>query len=162
MLKHIAPLAFAFALGGVATAQNAEQINQVQGGQSCAGCNLFQADMSYRDISGVDVSGSRLIQSDFSLATADRVNFEGANLSISNLFGGRFTSANFRKANLERATLVGGYFGSADFTGASLASANLSGADLETARGLTQAQLDRTCGDRSTSLPKGLRIPACR
>ena len=35
---------------------------------------------------------------------------------------------------------------------------------LRTARavGLTQAQLNQACGDRSTQLPPGLRIPMCR
>ena len=40
--------------------------------------------------------------------------------------------------------------------------ANVSGAELDGARGLTQAQLDKACGDRATRLPHGLRIPACR
>jgi len=38
---------------------------------------------------------------------------------------------------------------------------NFSGAEMSTAVGLTQRQLDRTCGDRATELPKGLRIPEC-
>jgi hypothetical protein len=28
--------------------------------------------------------------------------------------------------------------------------------------GLTQAQLNRACGDMSTRLPRGLSVPACR
>ena len=47
------------------------------------------------------------------------------------------------------------------FRGAILDGVNFSGAEMSTAVGLTQRQLDRTCGDRSTELPRGLRIPEC-
>ena len=33
--------------------------------------------------------------------------------------------------------------------------------DLSKAVGLTQAQIDTACGDASTILPPGLRVPAC-
>lgn len=144
------------ALGTSAHAQDAAQIARVQSGQSCPGCNLFQADLSYRDLPGIDVSGSRLRQASLALVTMNRARFDNADLSIANLFGGRFTSASFRHANLTRANLVGAYLHSADMTGARLDGANLSGAELGTARGLTQGQLDTACGDASTELP-----PAC-
>lgn len=150
------------ALPGSALAQNASEIARVQAGQSCPGCNLFQADLSYLDLPHIDVSGARLRQADLSLATMNHANFARANLSVSNLFGARFTGASFAYADLSRATAAGAYFGSADFTGARLDGANLSGAEMETARGLTQAQLNTACGDASTLLPPGLRIPPCR
>ena len=89
------------------------------------------------------------------------VNFETSDLSISNLFGGRFTGANFIEANLSRSILVGAYFGGADLSGANLSQANLSGAELDTSRGLTQAQLNTACGDAYTRLPAGLSVPMC-
>lgn len=55
------------------------------------------------------------------------------------------------------------------FTGANLAGANLTkaflyrsrfeGVDLSKVNGLTQAQLDETCGDQATTLPPGLVAP---
>ena len=36
------------------------------------------------------------------------------------------------------------------------------GADLTGARGLTQAQVGRACGDASTRLPRGLTARTCR
>ena len=33
---------------------------------------------------------------------------------------------------------------------------------LRKAKGLTQAQLNRACGDAPTRLPRGMRIPDCR
>lgn len=148
-------------LGTAAHAQDASQIARVQSGQSCPGCNLFQADLSYLDLPGIDVSGSRLRQASLALVTMNGARFDNANLSVANLFGGRFTSASFRGADLSRANLVGAYLHSADLTGANLEGANLSGAELGTTRGLTQSQLNRACGDESTELPAGLHIPRC-
>jgi len=163
MLKQIMIIAGALALTvPAASAQSATDIAKAQAGQTCTDCNLFQAELSFKQIKNVSFEGSRLRQSDFTLATMDGVNFDGANLSISNLYGGRFTGASFKNADLSRAILVGGSFGSADFTGANLGDANLSGAEMERSRGLTQAQLDGACGDASTQLPTGLSVQHCR
>jgi uncharacterized protein YjbI with pentapeptide repeats len=162
MLKQIL---LAFALAGVlvptAFGQNASEIARVQAGQSCVGCNLFQADLAYRDLPGIDVSRSRLRQADLSLATMNHSRFDRADLSVANLFGARFTRASFRHADMRRVVAVGAYFGGADLTGAQLDGANFSGAELEGARGLTQAQLNTACGDVYTQLPPGLTIPRC-
>jgi uncharacterized protein YjbI with pentapeptide repeats len=150
------------AIAAPAFAQNASQIASVKAGRSCAGCNLFQADFDYEDISGKNLSGSRIRQSDMSLSTADRTNFSRADLSLANMYGVRATGANFTRANLSQASMVGGYFSGSNFAGANLTGANLSGAELAGARGLTQAQLNSACGDRETTLPHGLQIGACR
>jgi uncharacterized protein YjbI with pentapeptide repeats len=153
---------FALALPALpAHAQNAGQIARVQGGASCPGCNLFQADLAGAEIPGVDVSGARLRQSDLSYSIMDGVNFSGADLSIAEAYAGRFTRANFSNADLSEASFVGAYLGSANFAGANLAGSILSGANLEGARNLTQRQLDQACGDAETTLPPGLRAPVC-
>lgn len=163
MLKHFfITLAGFSVLGLPAVSQDAGEIAKVQSGQSCPGCNLFQADLSYLDADNVDVSGARLRQSDMQLATFDNWSFKGTNLSIANLFGARFNRCDFTGANLQRATLVGTYFGSSTLKDADLAGANLSGADLSIAKGLTQPQLDSACGDESTQLPEKLSIPTCQ
>jgi len=163
MMKQISVLlGLALSVASPAFAQNASEIARVQAGQSCPGCNLFQADLSYLDLPDVDVSGARLRQADLSLATMNRANFTGTNLSIANLFGARFTAASFAYADMSRVTAVGAYFGGADLTGARLDGANLSGAEMAATRGLTQSQLDRACGDESTQLPAGLSISPCR
>ena len=145
-----------------AMAQNASQVASVKAGKACPGCNLFQADFDYEDISGKNLTGARIRQSDLSLSTADRTNFSRADLSFANMYGMRATGANFSRANLAQATLVGGYFSGSTFAGANLTSANISGADMAGSRGLTQAQLNTACGDSTTSLPRGLRVPTCR
>ncbi len=134
---------------------------RVREGAACPGCDLFQAELAYHDISARDFSGSRLRQAELSLVTADRARFRRANLSIANMFGGRFSSADFTEANLERATGVGGYFGGARFDGARIEGMNFSGAELADARGLTQTQLNAACGDSATTLPAGMTIPRC-
>jgi uncharacterized protein YjbI with pentapeptide repeats len=143
-------------------AQNASQIAAVKAGKSCPGCNLFQADFDYEDISGKNLSGARIRQSDMSLSTADRTNFSRADLSLANMYGVRATGANFARANLSQAVLVGGYFSGSTFAGANMTGANISGAELAGARGLTQAQMNTACGDAETTLPGGLRVAACR
>lgn len=160
MKQGVAMIALAIA-ALPAAAQDAGEIARVKAGEACSGCNLFQANLAYRDLEGIDVSGARLRQADLKLSTLDRANLSGADLSIANLFGARLTGARLREADLSRATLVGTYLGGADLAGATLAGANLSGADLRTAKGLTQAQLSGACGDASTRLPVGLSLQSC-
>ncbi len=134
----------------------------VMGEKACSGCDLFQVDLSYQELPGLDISGARLRQADLSLSTFDKSKFAGANMSIVNAFGLRAENADFTKVDLADATLVGGWFAGSDFTGAKLDNANLSGSDFETAKGLTQTQLNTACGDASTKLPKGLKLQACK
>jgi uncharacterized protein YjbI with pentapeptide repeats len=149
--------------GGPVTNQSERDAiaERVRGGASCAGCDLFQIDLAYQNVSGRDFTGARIRQADLTIGIADRANFTGANLSLTNLFGARATGANFTGANLNGASLVGAYFGSSRFTGARLDGANLSGAELGEARGLTQEQLNTACGDGTTTLPTGMTVPAC-
>lgn len=163
MLKHILVLtAFVIALSGTALAQNASEIAKVQSGQSCAGCNLFQAELSYSTLSGLNLSGSRLRQANMTIAIMDHADISGANLSIANLYGARLTGANCKGTNFEDAILVATYLGGVNFSGANLNNANLSGAEAATAIGLTQTQLNTACGDASTQLPTGFTLRKCQ
>lgn len=163
MLKHFAVMATAFALlAPVSAAQSAADVAKATSGQSCIDCNLFQVDLSYKDIQGVSFAGARLRQSDLTIAVMDRVNFERANLSIANLYGARFSGASFRNADLSRAILVGASFDGANFEAANLSEANISGAEMATAVGLSQSQLNMACGDQYTKLPTGLSVQHCR
>ena len=134
---------------------------RVRGGASCASCDLFQIDLSYADLGGRDFSGARIAQSDLSLAAAEHTRFRGANLTLANLFGVRMSGADLTDANLDHAMLVGAELAGARMAGAVLTGANLSGAAMNAASGLTQAQLNRACGDSSTALPPGLTVPRC-
>lgn len=162
MKRILAVFALMISMPAVSLAQDAGQIARVQAGQSCPGCNLFQAELGYLDLPNIDLSGSRLRQANLALSTMNHTNFSGADLSVANLFGGRFTGANFRNVNFTDAVLVGAYFGSANLSGAQLSGANISGAEMASAIGLTQSQLNTACGDAWTQLPAGLHVPACR
>ncbi|MEM1389800.1 MAG: pentapeptide repeat-containing protein [Pseudomonadota bacterium] len=162
MLKHsLALIAVSLTLTAPSLAQNADHIAKAKKGESCRDCNLFQIDLTYSDISKVSFSKSRLRQSNLALGTFDEVDLSGADLSVSNLFGARFNRSKMVGADLRKAVSVGTYFGATDMSNANLAGANFAGADLSLVTGLTQAQLNTACGDASTHLPKGLKIPRC-
>lgn len=165
------PIAFAAAFALVAAscglttpvlAQNAGQIARTASGASCPGCNLFQADFTYRELGGRNFSRARLRQADLSFGTFSRANFAGADLRDLNAAGAVFSGASFAGANLTNATLVGSHLSGADFSGANLTGVNVAGAEMAGVRGLTQRQLDGACGDEATRLSGGLRVAACR
>lgn len=147
---------------------------------------LTRADMESVDASGsdfrqADVSGGHLEQAylrdaNFAGARMSRVglqeshlscaNFSDANLDSARLDGAFMDSARFHDADLEGASLVGAYAKRADFRGAAMAEADLRGAilwgaDLSTAVGLSQDQLDEAIGDDDTQLPDGLTVRIC-
>ncbi|MES2894514.1 MAG: pentapeptide repeat-containing protein [Pseudomonadota bacterium] len=162
MKPPVIVLGFALLAAAVpAAAQNKGQINQAQRGASCPKCNLFQADFTGLEVPGRSFAGARLRQSDMSLAVMNRTNFAGADLRDVEAYGAVLSGGNFTGADLTHASFVGAYLVGSNFTGAKLEGTNFSGASLNGAKGLSQAQLNRACGDPSTGLPRGLRIPAC-
>jgi uncharacterized protein YjbI with pentapeptide repeats len=157
-------IALALCLAGAAPAmaQNATQIAKVHAGGSCPRCNLFQADFGNKTMFHRNLAGARLRQSDMSLAALDYTTMANADLRDVNGYAGRFTGVNFSGADMTNSTFVGAYLGGANLRGAKLSGANLSGAEMAKAIGLTQSQLNAACGDEKTTLPRGLRIPACK
>ena len=145
-----------------ALAQNASQIAKVRAGASCPGCNLFQADLSNLQVRGLNLSKARLRQADLSTVVMNRASFAGGDLRDVNAFGGVFGGASFAGADLTNASFVGAFLEGASFSRANLTGVNFSGAEMERATGLSQAQLNRACGDESTRLPRGLSISGCR
>lgn len=149
------------AVGAPVQAQNPGQIDRVRGGASCPGCNLFQADLTGLERSGLNLAGARLRQAELSLTVLNRANLSRADLRDVNAYGAVFGGASFSGANLTNASFVGTYLEGANFSGANLTGVNFSGAEMATARGLSQARLNRACGDAATRLPAGLHIPTC-
>ena len=161
-MKRIALVLLAASfLAAPAMAQNASQVSAAQNGASCPKCNLFQADFNNRTLKNKNFAGARLRQSDLGLGIFNGTNFAGADLRDINGSAALFGRASFAGANLTNANFVGAYLEHANFRGAILSGVNFSGAEMRTATGLTQRQLDQTCGDRATELPAGLRIPVC-
>jgi len=163
-MKPILTVAITAALAAAALpalAQNAGQIARVRAGNSCPGCNLFQAGLSGLEARGLNLSRTRLRQADLSLVVMNRTRFTNADLRDVEAYGGVFSSSNFSGANLTNASFVGAYLDGAAFSGATLAGVNFSGASLRRATGLTQSRLNQACGDDATQLPGGMSIPRC-
>lgn len=142
-------------------AQNAAQVDRAQNGASCPKCNLFQADFNNRTLKNKNFAGARLRQADMGLGIFNGTSFAGGDLRDINGSAALFGRVNFANANLTNANFVGAYLERANFSGATLTGVNFSGAELGTATGLTQRQMDQTCGDEATVLPRGIRIPVC-
>ena len=163
-MKPILTAAIVAALVAIAlpaVAQNPGQIARVRAGSNCAGCNLFQAALSGLEARGLNLSGARLRQADLSLTVMNRTRFSNADLRDVEAYGGVFSGSNFSGADLTNAGFVGAHLDGADFSGATLTGANFSGASMRLATGLTQARLNRACGDEATQLTGGLSIPHC-
>ncbi len=162
-MKRLLPIVAALAvLGSPALAQNAAQVEHAQNGASCPRCNLFQADFNNRELKGRNFAGARLRQADMGLGIFNGTTFAGGDLRDINGSAALFGRVSFAGTNLANANFVGAYLEHANFKGAILDGVNFSGTEMSTATGLTQHQLDRTCGDEATELPRGLRIPHCQ
>lgn len=156
------PFLVILALCQPAKAQSPEQVAQAQGGASCPKCNLFQADLSNRELKSRNFAGARLRQANMAAAVMNRTSFAGADLRDVDAYGAVFSTANFAGADLTNASLVGAYLQGSNFAGATLSGTNFSGAEMSKARGLSQRQLNTACGDSATTLPAGMNLPPCR
>ncbi len=93
-----------------------------------------------------------------------RVHLHGVSLRASNLArailnDARLFSVDFRTANLSEADLSYCQLSQCRFHKAKLTGATLTGTVFLDATGLTQEQLERARGDRTTILPKNIRYP---
>lgn len=140
-------------------------------GGVCEGCDLSGrilagAKMSNSVFNGSNFSNAVLARADASGSSFEEANFTHADLRRANLVEAHCPRAVFENAMLAQADARGADFRFADFTGADLRrvrldGADIAGADLRNAEGLTQAQLDRACGDRLTRVAPGMRVRAC-
>jgi uncharacterized protein YjbI with pentapeptide repeats len=149
-MKTAAFLLFAsVAAPALAAAPHADPaaVARIHGGiVDCVGCQLEGADLTNTCVKAHDLSGA---------------DFDGANATLMCMSYANFTGASFRGTNLSGANLAHADLDGADFTGADLNVTSFKGTDLRKARGLTQAQLDKACGDAGTKAPAGLKVPVC-
>jgi len=131
--------------------------------------------ISFREMHGDSRYGADLVEADVStrptdfwqLSPQERNNsIKGANLRGRSLRHARAVRAFLAHADLREADLSWADLEGADLQGANLSDAHLQGANLtrtnlQNAKGLTQAQLARACGDTETKLPPGLSIKLC-
>ncbi|MDA0369244.1 MAG: pentapeptide repeat-containing protein [Proteobacteria bacterium] len=131
-------------------------------GADLAGLNLANANFRGANLSDSNCTGTQLMS-----AELRRANMSGARLSGADLSFAAMRHANLSLADLSGATLVGAdlagaqlaktNFKQADLTRASLLGADLNNADLQEASGLTQSQVGKAYGTKSTKLPPGLK-----
>lgn len=149
----------------VARARNTRQMSE------CTHCDLtnakmtggfFQlANMVGADLSGANFDGANLAGSQLDDAKAVKASFVFTNFSGAKLTNADLRGANFTNAWLNWTWFAGAKLDGANFAGARMPGTQLYNTDLSKAVGLTQDQLEHACGDASTVLPPGLRVPAC-
>ena len=93
---------------------------------------------------------SNLKNADFTKADLGRAQFDKADISSS-----RFSYANLSRADFRRATFTSPI----DFDHAFFFLTRIEGVDLSATNGLSQWQIDMSCGDAQTILPSGLSRP---
>ncbi|HEY1838057.1 MAG TPA: pentapeptide repeat-containing protein [Rhizomicrobium sp.] len=126
---------------------DAAAVARIHGGiVDCKGCNLKGADLSNTCVKHKDLEGA---------------DFDDAKAVLMCMSYADFTNATFRGTDLSGANLAHAKLDGADFTGAKLAITSFKGTDLTHAKGLTQGQLDRACGDADTKAPAGLHVKTC-
>src|ERR1700722_7530162 len=130
-----------------APAYDAAAVAKIHGGiVDCIGCNLKGADLTNTCVKAHDLHGA---------------NFDGANATLMCMSFANFTNASFRGTDLSAANLASAKMDGADLTGAKLDITSFLGTDLSKTKGLTQAQIDVSCGDDKTKLPPGLKVHFC-
>ena len=111
-----------------------------------SGANLERASLERAILRGALLDGARL---------------GWADLDRSDLKLAKLNGADMKNVKLKRADLRGADLGGADLTNAVLRVTILNGTNLSGVSGLTQAQLDRACGNDATVPPEGLTIKPC-
>ena len=117
-----------------------------------SGALLQDADLSRRNLHNVNLSGTNLLRTNLSGAILQDAKASGALLEGANLSGASFQGADLSGARLAMADMSWARFLDADLTGADIAEANPSGVECsfrgrQTAKGLTQSQLDEARAD---------------
>src|SRR5215218_3942653 len=104
--------------------------------------SLFYADLTSANLKGTDSQENKFV--------LDNVNLRGVNLADADLEYISLTGSNLSYSHLVNTNL----------SNADLSDADLNHAELQTARGLTQEQIDEAKGDGRTQLPDDLQRPA--
>lgn len=141
----VAPVFFST---GPALAADPAAVAKIKGGiVDCVGCNLAGADLSNTCVKQHDLHGA---------------DFTNADATLMCMSFADFTGVSFRGTELSGANMAGAKMDGADLTGAKTSITSFLGTDLRHVKGLTQAQLDVACGNKTTKPPPGLRVHTCR
>ncbi|HEY2070884.1 MAG TPA: pentapeptide repeat-containing protein [Rhizomicrobium sp.] len=129
------------------TSPNRTAVDSIKAGNhDCPHCDLAGADLTNTCVKGGNLEGAK---------------FDNARAVLMCMSYADFKGASFRNTDLAGANLAHANVDDADFTGADLSITSIKGTDLRHANGLTQAQLDRACGDADTRVPDGMQVKMC-
>ena len=119
-------------------------------------CNLSHSNLLGASFIDAEFETSNLSHTDFSGAKLRGVSFTRSNLIQTNM-----QAADLREAEFDHVDFRDAKFGNAILSNAVFDQVFLSGADLSSVRGLTQNQLENSCGNRNTKLPANITIKDC-
>jgi len=120
----------------------------------------YRSDFSNVLANGARFASAELQRAEFSGAQLTNADFQKAELGRADFDKAVLTGSNFSFANLSRAALSGATIkGPVAFGGAFMYLTCIEGLDLSAATGLEQEQINLACGDKSTTLPAGLKVP---
>jgi len=140
-------LAFAISPAQAAEMPSAQAVASIKAGKhDCPACDLRGANLTNQCVKQGNLEGAR---------------FDGATLVLMCMSYADFKGASFRGADLAGANLAHAKLDGADLTNANLSIASIKGTDLTRAKGLTQPQLDKACGDAGTKVPSGMKVKTC-
>jgi uncharacterized protein YjbI with pentapeptide repeats len=136
------------------------------------GASFVSANLQCAILSEASLMGAKFAKADLSRSNFDRVRLQCANFESSVIFGASFASADLEYAlfvpypgstadlALRRlSTGVNFYQRQPTFQDANISTALLNSADLSSAMGLTQGQIEAAFGNELTQLPTGLTFP---
>uniref|UniRef100_A0A2A4YVA7 Pentapeptide repeat-containing protein n=1 Tax=OCS116 cluster bacterium TaxID=2030921 RepID=A0A2A4YVA7_9PROT len=140
--------------------------------------NTIIPDLSFADLSGINLDGAILNYANFEGSNLSESSFKGAKLHYSNMVGVDFSNSNLEAAQLFATDMSGAVLSGVNFQGADLRNINtqsvtfhqtsvlsqnkgkrINSVDLSSVRNLTQDNLNNMLGDSLTGIPSELKRP---
>lgn len=153
-------LAFLIGLGATGVAEAPVQLIAVEYTEPNR-ADVDSIKAGHHDCPHCDLAGANLDNTCVKSGNLEGAKFDNARAVLMCMSYADFKGASFRNTDLAGANLAHANVDDADFTGADLSITSIKGTDLSKARGLTQAQLDKACGDADTKVPAGLKAKTC-
>jgi uncharacterized protein YjbI with pentapeptide repeats len=134
--------------------------------------DLSNAKLDDAELTNVDFQGAIMHSTFAQNSKFSHVRFNLADMSDADFINAEFSHADFTDVSLDKADLAEATFqdslfhdadfGTADLHGTVFKNSDLSGANLLYTDGLMKKNLQASCGDKRTQLPKGFTLPNCK
>jgi uncharacterized protein YjbI with pentapeptide repeats len=143
---------------------NAHSINMshaILNGAKAADAEFAETNFSHSKMLGIYFPDAKFENCNLSHADFAGARFHEAEFTRSNLSHTRLDDADLREAEFDHVDFRNALFGSAKLKDVSFTEVYLVGADLSNVRGLKSSQLEESCGDSTTKLPRGVSLTDC-